>query len=141
MRRSGGCWPTPRATRSTSAPRWAATERVHSSRRCGSQATARSTQGRAKVPLSASPCPARSEPPTKEGHVEGINERPGWRRWGGKAALAAGGLLVGGVLAGTLTANAANNNGTVNQNTTYGAANGAYGTPAGPGHGGHVREI
>ena len=36
------------------------------------------------------------------------DERRGWRRWGGKAALAAGGLLVGGVLAGTLTANAAN---------------------------------
>jgi hypothetical protein len=36
------------------------------------------------------------------------DERRGWRRWGSKAALAAGGLLVGGVLAGTLTANAAN---------------------------------
>jgi len=36
------------------------------------------------------------------------NERHGWRRWGGKATLVAGGLLVGGVLAGTLTANAAN---------------------------------
>ena len=72
--------------------------------------------------------------------MEGINERPGWRRWGGKAALAAGGLLVGGVLAGTLTANAANNNGTANQNGTYGAANGAYGTPAGPRHGGNVDE-
>jgi hypothetical protein len=35
------------------------------------------------------------------------NERRGWRRWGAKAALVAGGLLVGGVLAGTLTANAA----------------------------------
>ena len=35
------------------------------------------------------------------------DERRGWRRWAGKAALAAGGLLVGGVLAGTLTANAA----------------------------------
>jgi hypothetical protein len=37
------------------------------------------------------------------------NERRGWRRWGGKAALVAGGLLVGGVLAGTLTAGAATN--------------------------------
>jgi hypothetical protein len=36
------------------------------------------------------------------------NERRDWRRWSGKVALAAGGLLVGGVLAGTLTANAAN---------------------------------
>lgn len=36
------------------------------------------------------------------------DERRGWRHWGGKAALAAGGLLVGGMLAGTLTANAAN---------------------------------
>jgi hypothetical protein len=74
--------------------------------------------------------------------VDGTNERPGWRRWGGKAALAAGGLLVGGVLAGTLTANAANNNnnGTAGQNGTYGAANGAYGAPAGPRHGGNVDE-
>ena len=68
--------------------------------------------------------------------MDGINERSGWRRWGGKVALAAGGLLVGGVLAGTLTANAANNGG------TYGAANpnGAYGAPAGPRHGGKVDE-
>jgi hypothetical protein len=36
------------------------------------------------------------------------DERRGWRRWGAKAALVAGGLIVGGVLAGTLTANAAN---------------------------------
>jgi hypothetical protein len=74
--------------------------------------------------------------------VDGTNERPGWRRWGVKAALAAGGLLVGGVLAGTLTANAANNNnnGTAGQNGTYGAANGAYGAPAGPRHGGNVDE-
>jgi hypothetical protein len=35
------------------------------------------------------------------------DERRDWRRWGGKATLVAGGLLVGGVLAGTLTANAA----------------------------------
>ena len=75
--------------------------------------------------------------------MDGTNERPGWRRWGGKAALAAGGLLVGGVLAGTLTANAANNNnnnGTAGQNGTYGAANGADGAPAGPRHGGNVDE-
>jgi len=39
--------------------------------------------------------------------LESSNERRGWRRWGGKAALVAGGLLVGGVLAGTLTAGAA----------------------------------
>ena len=35
------------------------------------------------------------------------NQPPGWRRWGGKAALVAGGLLAGGVLAATLTAGAA----------------------------------
>ena len=35
--------------------------------------------------------------------------RRGLRRWGGAAALLAGGLLAGGVLAGTLTANAASN--------------------------------
>jgi uncharacterized membrane protein YkoI len=74
--------------------------------------------------------------------MEGTHERRGWRRWGGRAALAAGGLLVGGVLAGTLTANAANTSGTANQNGTYGAvnANGAYGAPAGPRHGGNVDE-
>jgi hypothetical protein len=68
--------------------------------------------------------------------VDDTNERSGWRRWGAKAALAAGGLLVGGVLAGTLTASAANNSG------TYGAANpnGAYGAPAGPRPGGKVDE-
>jgi hypothetical protein len=37
----------------------------------------------------------------------GNNERRGWRGWGGRAALVAGGLLVGGVLAATLTAGAA----------------------------------
>ena len=68
--------------------------------------------------------------------MDDTNERSGWRRWGAKAALAAGGLLVGGVLAGTLTASAANNSG------TYGAANpnGAYGAPAGPRPGGKVDE-
>jgi hypothetical protein len=39
--------------------------------------------------------------------LDSSNDRRGWRRWGGKAALVAGGLLVGGVLAGTLTAAAA----------------------------------
>ena len=39
--------------------------------------------------------------------MDGANERRGWRGWGGKAALAVGGLLVGGVLVGTLTASAA----------------------------------
>jgi hypothetical protein len=78
------------------------------------------------------------EPATKEGHVEGTSERPGWRGWGGKAALAAGGMLVGGVLVGTLTANAAD---TANQTGAYGAANGAYGAPGGsPPHRGNVDE-
>jgi len=74
--------------------------------------------------------------------LEGTSEQRGWRRWGGKAALAVGGLLVGGVLAGTLTAYAANQNSTANQNGTYGAANqrGAYGAQAGPRHGGNVDE-
>ena len=31
--------------------------------------------------------------------MEGSNERRGWRSWGGKAALAVGGMLVGVVLA------------------------------------------
>lgn len=39
--------------------------------------------------------------------MERTNEGRGWRRWGGKAAMAAGGLVVGGVLVGTLTASAA----------------------------------
>jgi hypothetical protein len=74
--------------------------------------------------------------------MEGTDERRGWRRWGGKAALAAGGLLVGGVLAGTLTASAANSNNTANQNGAYGVANqtGAYGAAAGPRHGGNGDE-
>jgi uncharacterized membrane protein YkoI len=65
--------------------------------------------------------------------LDGTNERYGWRRWGGKAALAAGGLLVGGVLAGTLTASAADTTSTTNQNGAYGQANqqGAYGAPGG----------
>ena len=69
--------------------------------------------------------------------MEGSNERCGWRSWGGRAALAAGGVLVGGALVGTLTASAANNN-TANQGA-YGQG-GAYGAPSqggGPGrHGG-----
>ena len=65
--------------------------------------------------------------------MESTNERRGWRRWGGKAALVAGGLLVGGVLAGTLTAGAAT--------TTTGAAD-PYGStaPAAPRAGGAVDE-
>jgi len=74
--------------------------------------------------------------------LEGTSEQRGWRRWGGKAALAVGGLLVGGVLAGTLTAYAANQNSAANQNGVYGAADqrGAYGAQAGPRHGGNVDE-
>ena len=74
--------------------------------------------------------------------MEGISEQRGWRRWGGKAALAVGGLLVGGILAGTLTAYAANQNSAANQNGAYGVANqrGAYGAQAGPRHGGNVDE-
>jgi hypothetical protein len=65
--------------------------------------------------------------------MEGTNERRGWRSWGGKAALAAGGVLVGGVLVGSLTASASNNNA-----ADRGGYRGAYGVPdGGPGrHGG-----
>jgi uncharacterized membrane protein YkoI len=74
--------------------------------------------------------------------LEGTSEQRGWRRWGGKAALAVGGLLVGGVLAGTLTAYAANQNGTADQSGGYGVANqqGTYGSKAGPRHGGNADE-
>jgi len=74
--------------------------------------------------------------------LEGTSEQRGWRRWGGKAALAVGGLLVGGVLAGTLTAYAANQSSAANQNGAYGVANqrGAYGAKTGPRHGGNVDE-
>ena len=74
--------------------------------------------------------------------MEGTSEQRGWRRWGGKAALAVGGLLVGGVLAGTLTAYAANQNGTADQSGGYGVANqqGTYGAKAGPRHGGNADE-
>ena len=69
--------------------------------------------------------------------MDGTNERRGWRDWGGKAALALGGLLVGGVLVGTLTASAADSN-AGSQNSAYGVTpNGAYGGPGGPRHGGN----
>ena len=74
--------------------------------------------------------------------MDGTSEWRGWRSWGGKAALAVGGMLVGGILVGTLTASAANNGGTATQNGAYGAPswNGGYGGPAGPRHGGNVDE-
>jgi hypothetical protein len=65
--------------------------------------------------------------------VEGSNERRGWRSWGGKAALAVGGMLVGGVLAGTLAASAAGNN-AASQSGGYGIP--GYGAPGG-GYGRH----
>ncbi|MFL6249948.1 MAG: PepSY domain-containing protein [Actinomycetes bacterium] len=73
--------------------------------------------------------------------MDGTSEWRGWRSWGGKAALAVGGMLVGGILVGTLTASA-NNGGTAAQNGAYGAPswNGGYGGPAGPRHGGNVDE-
>jgi hypothetical protein len=72
--------------------------------------------------------------------VDGTNERRGWRDWGGKAALALGGLLVGGVLVGTLTASAADTN-AGSQASAYGVTpNGAYGGPGGPRHGGNGDE-
>lgn len=77
--------------------------------------------------------------------MDGTSEWRGWRSWGGKAALAVGGMLVGGILVGTLTASAANNGGTAAQNGAYGAPSwnggyGGYGGPAGPRHGGNVDE-
>jgi hypothetical protein len=68
--------------------------------------------------------------------VEGSSERRGWRSWGGKAALAVGGMLVGGVLAGTLAANAAGNNttgqsGAIGVQNGYGGAGGGYGRHGG----------
>ena len=66
-------------------------------------------------------------------NIDHTNKGRGWRGWGAKAALAAGGLLVGGVLVGTLTANAADTTGTADQT-------GAYGAPAGRRAGGHVDE-
>ena len=68
--------------------------------------------------------------------MEDSNERRGWRSWGGKAALAVGGMLVGGVLAGTLAASAADNNAAASQSGAYGvpgygAANGGSGRHGG----------
>ena len=68
--------------------------------------------------------------------MEDSNERRGWRSWGGKAALAVGGMLVGGVLAGTLAASAADNNAAAGQFGAYGvpgygAANGGSGRHGG----------
>ncbi|HEY6709407.1 MAG TPA: hypothetical protein VJB61_17650 [Actinomycetota bacterium] len=67
--------------------------------------------------------------------MEGSNERRGWRNWGGKAALAVGGMLVGGVLAGTLAANAAGNNVASQSGADgvpgYGAPSGGYGRHGG----------
>ena len=68
--------------------------------------------------------------------MEDSNERRGWRSWGGKAALAVGGMLVGGVLAGTLAASAADNNAAAGQSGAYGvpgygAANGGSGRHGG----------
>jgi hypothetical protein len=73
--------------------------------------------------------------------LDGTSERRGWRSWGGKVALAVGGMLVGGVLVGTLTASAASTN-AGSQAGAYGAVtpNGAYGGPAGPRHGGNIDE-
>jgi hypothetical protein len=67
--------------------------------------------------------------------VEGSNERRGWRSWGGKAALAVGGMLVGGVLDGDLAASAAGNNAAAGQSGAYGVPgygpNGGYGRHGG----------
>ena len=67
--------------------------------------------------------------------MESIGERRGWRRWGGKAALVAGGLVAGGVLTGTLTAGAASTTSTADANGGYGAA-----VPAAPQRSGTVGE-
>ena len=69
--------------------------------------------------------------------MEGSNERRGWRSWGGKAALAVGGMLVGGVLAGTLAASAAGSNAAASQSGAYGVP--GYGAPNGVGRGGGPR--
>jgi hypothetical protein len=68
------------------------------------------------------------------------SEPGGWRRWGGKVALAAGGLLVGGVLVGSLTASAADN--TATGGTAASSAGGyqANGAPAGQRPHGNVDE-
>ncbi len=69
--------------------------------------------------------------------MEDSNERRGWRSWGGKAALAVGGMLVGGVLAGTLAASAADNNAAASQSGAYGVP--GYGAAGGGRHGGGPR--
>jgi len=66
--------------------------------------------------------------------MESNDERRGWRRWSGRAALAVGGLLVGGVLVGTLTASAADTT------TSSADPSGAYGAAGGPRPGGNVDE-
>jgi hypothetical protein len=67
------------------------------------------------------------------------NEPGAWRRWGGKVALAAGGLLVGGVLVGSMTASAADNNTTAATPNSAGAYQ-SNGAPAGQRPGGKVDE-
>ena len=67
------------------------------------------------------------------------NEPGAWRRWGGKVALAAGGLLVGGVLVGSMTASAADNNTTAAAPSSAGAYQ-SNGAPAGQRPGGKVDE-
>ena len=67
------------------------------------------------------------------------NEPGVWRRWGGKVALAAGGLLVGGVLVGSMTASAADNNTTAAAPSSAGAYQ-SNGAPAGQRPGGKVDE-
>ena len=70
--------------------------------------------------------------------MEDSKERRGWRSWGGKAALAVGGMLVGGVLVGTLAASAADNNAAARQSGAYGVP--GYGAASGSGrHGGGPR--
>jgi hypothetical protein len=65
--------------------------------------------------------------------LDSSNERPGWQRWGGKAALVTSGLLAGGLLAWTLTAGAATT--TTNATDPYAAA-----APGAPSRGGAVDE-
>jgi hypothetical protein len=67
------------------------------------------------------------------------NEPGAWRRWGGKVALAAGGLLAGGVLVGSMTASAADNNTTAAAPGSAGAYQ-SNGAPAGQRPGGKVDE-
>ena len=85
------------------------------------------------MPSPASPHRLNRSPQQGGNNIDHTNNGRGWRGWGAKAALAAGGLLVGGVLVGTLTANAADTTGTADQT-------GAYDAPAGRRTGGHVDE-